>query len=348
MKRIVLTGGGTAGHVMPNIALLPYLSDYEVHYIGSAGMEKELLKKEKIIYHEIPAVKLIRSLTPKNLLIPFKLCDSVDKAKKTLKDINPAVIFSKGGFVGLPAALGKSKTTPLILHESDMTLGLANKIVKNKCDKLLTSFDCIKGEKVLHTGSAIRQNIYRGNRLKAESECGFSRNNKPYLLIFGGSLGAKRISEQVFAEIDALCLKYNVIHVVGKGNKTDLKRQGYLQVEFLPNIEDYFALADFVVSRGGANSLFELIALQKPTLCIPLSKNSSRGDQLDNAEYFRKRGCIEVLQEQEMSQVSLTAALNKLERNQKSLRENMRKLSPVIDGTEKIAEIIISYADKQR
>ncbi len=346
MKKIVLTGGGTAGHVMPNIALLPFLRDFEIHYIGSAGMEKELMKNEKVIFHEIPSVKLIRSLTLKNFLIPFKLTDAVEKAKKTLEQINPAVIFSKGGFVGLPTALGKDKATPLVLHESDMTPGLANKIVKNKCDIFLTSFDCIKGKNVLCTGSAIRQSIYGGNSSKARSECGFSKNDKPYLLIFGGSLGAKRINERIFSELDALCSKYNVIHVVGKGNKNDMKRQNYRQVEFLRDIENYFALADFVLSRGGSNSLFELIALEKPTLCIPLPKKSSRGDQLDNAEYFRKRGCIEVLQEHEMTTVSVLSALNRLERNQKNLRENMRKLSPVIDGTKKIAEIIISYADK--
>ena len=214
MKKIILTGGGPAGHVTPNLALLPYLEPrFEIHYIGSVGgMEKRLLEPYKgVIYHEIPCVKLVRSLTPKNLLIPFRLLKSVNAAKRLIAEIQPSVIFSKG--------------VPVILHESDLTLGLANRLAARKCAELLTSFDTgITRAKCV--GAPLRREIYRGDKSRARLECGFS-GLKPVLLVTGGSLGAKALNEAVAAALPALTEKFDVVHLTGRGNLSGVKTAGY-------------------------------------------------------------------------------------------------------------------------
>lgn len=343
MKKICLTGGGTAGHVIPNLALIPFFRDYEIHYIGSSGMEKDLTKSLPIIYHEIECVKLIRSFTPKNLLIPQKLIHSVSAAKKVLEQIKPDVIFSKGGFVGLPVSMACKGRIPLILHESDMTLGLANKLAYKHCRLLLTSFDCIKKPKAKCTGSPLRQNIYSGDSFRAKAMCKMRDDSKPYLLVFGGSLGATALNDAVRRDLPALTQKYNVIHITGKGNLSGIKNENYFETEFTENMADFFALCDVAVARGGANSLFELMALGIPTLCIPLPKGSSRGDQIDNAEYFASKGCLISVHQENLIKFSLSEQVARVWKEQKSLRENMRKLN-CIDGTREIASIIKTYA----
>lgn len=339
MKKIVFTGGGTAGHVTPNLALVPFIHGAEIHYIGSNGIEKTLAKKAGLIFHEIPCVKLVRAFTLKNLKIPFLLAGSVNAAKKILREIKPDVIFSKGGFVGLPVALAADNQTPLFLHESDMSMGLANRIAYRKCDVLFTSFDCIKKKKAVFSGAPLRREIYCGDKNKALKQSRLTDNGKKFLLVFGGSLGARSINKAVDDNLCALTEKYNVIHIRGKGNKLGITKTGYFEIEFTENIYDFFALSDIVVSRGGANSLFELMALKKPTLCIPLSKEISRGDQIDNASYFQKRGCLNILNDNGLLKDHLLGAIAETACNAEVYRKNIGLLSG-IDGTKTIARAI--------
>lgn len=326
MKKIVLTGGGTAGHIMPNIALLPYLIDCEIHYIGGSGMEKELISKFKnVTYHEIPCVKYVRGKIIKNLLIPIKLFKSVRAAKKVLKAINPDVIFSKGGYVSLPVALACRKI-PLITHESDMSLGLTNKIICKKCKKVCTAFDCTakKLKNGIYTGAILRRELYNGKRTSPRLT----------LLIMGGSLGSTAINDVIKNCIVELTARYNVVHIVGKGNLTDINIPRYKQIEFA-SMEDMYADADLIISRGGANSLFEIAALNKKALIIPLPKGASRGDQVENAEYFLKRGLIKVLPQENLKPEKLLEELKAL--------ESFEPARVTVDGTKKVAEIILGY-----
>lgn len=344
MKKIILTGGGTAGHVTPNLALLPYLEPrFEIHYIGSVGgMEKRLLAPYKnVIYHEIPCVKLVRSLTPKNLLIPFRLLKSVNAAKRLIAEIQPSVIFSKGGFVALPVCLAAGKV-PVILHESDLTPGLANRLAARKCAEFLTSFDTGVA-RARRVGAPLRREIYRGDKSKARLECGFS-GLKPVLLVTGGSLGAKTLNEAVAAALPALTEKFDVVHLTGRGNLSGVKTAGYYQKEFAENMPDFFALADAVVSRGGANTLFELAALGLPSLIVPLPKGNSRGDQIDNARYFEARGAVRVLLQENLSPAALTAAITEVYDRKSELTAACKALG-YVDGTATIARILARYGE---
>lgn len=342
MKTIVFTGGGTAGHIMPNVALFPEAEKVfdKIVYIGSNKMEKEILKKFPTIdFYEIPCVKLIRKLTPKNLLIPFKLIQSVSQTKKILKKINPSVIFSKGGYVSLPVVIAsKQLNIPVISHESDITMGLANKIIYRYSNLMLTSFETTaKGKKNCQfVGSPIRESIFHGNKNNLK----LNLNEKPTILIFGGSLGSKKINDIVEKSIDQLCKDFFVIHLTGKGKKTNIENKNYYQQEFASNIEDFFDASDIVVSRGGANALFELLALKKPTLIIPLSKSESRGDQIDNANYFAQKGFAKVLLEEELSPSSFISSIKNLYQNKQQLIKNMASAENSFPN-KKIVDIIL-------
>lgn len=346
MKKIILTGGGTAGHVMPNLALIPRLKAFdEIHYIGSVGgMEEGLVRENapQVVYHSIPCVKFVRSLSLKNLAIPFGLIKSVNAAKKILKEVQPDVIFSKGGYVGLPVCFA-AKRIPVVLHESDLKLGLANKLALSKCDKILTSFETDL-KKAVKTGAPLREEIYRGNRLKALNECGLCET-LPYLLVTGGSKGAKAINETVFESIDALTERFNVIHLVGKGNANGLKRPGYYQKEFASDMADWLALCDFALCRGGANTLFELATLGVPALIIPLPKTVSRGDQIDNALYFNRHYGTKILFQEDMNKETLIDALDGLKADAAEIKSALSRAQG-IDGTRKIAEILTDYVEK--
>lgn len=343
LKKIILTGGGTAGHIIPNLALIPYLKTHfkEIHYVGSAeGLEAELVKKHpEIIFHTVPCVKLLRKFTLKNLGIPFKLMSGISQAKKLLKEIKPDIIFSKGGFVALPTVLA-AKNIPIILHESDLTVGLANKLALKKCKLICTSFSTTSEslKNGLHTGSPIRQEIYYGNGQNV-SKSGF-KPHLPNLLIMGGSLGATAINDCIYEVLPQLCAYYNVVHIVGAKNLNNSKCENYLQLAFANNIQDYFDWSDLCISRGGANALFELVALNKPTLCIPLPKGASRGDQLLNADYFLKAECINVLPQERLTPGVLMTELERLQKNRENLIEKMGKAT-CIDGTRKIANLLI-------
>lgn len=334
MKKIVLTGGGTAGHVMPNIALLKYLEKEfdEIHYIGSHnGIERNIIEKyPQVIYHGISTVKLIRSLTPKNLLIPFKLLKSLRETRKILKGINPSVIFSKGGFVSVPVVLAGSKLKiPIIAHESDSSIGLANKIIIKKCEKMCFSFENLAKkykEKGLYTGSPIRDNIFKGDKEKTLKELNFAPN-KTTILIMGGSLGATAINNVIFENAEELSKKYNIIHIVGKNNinKKLINLKNYKQIEFTNQIENYFAAADLIISRSGSNSIFEFLALKKPMILIPLPKASSRGDQILNAQIFHNNGFSHILYQEKLNKDSLLDLISYVFQNKNFYVSNMQK-----------------------
>ncbi|MBE7082811.1 MAG: undecaprenyldiphospho-muramoylpentapeptide beta-N-acetylglucosaminyltransferase [Clostridiales bacterium] len=345
-KTIVLTGGGTAGHIMPNLALLPLLQKQfdQIFYLGAKeSMEEKIIKNYKnITFVAIPTTKLMRKLTIKNMAIPFKLISSICKTKKILKEIKPNVIFCKGGFVSVPVAIaGKRLHIPVISHESDLSMGLANKIILRFAKTLCVSFKntCHISKKCIYTGSPIREQIFKGNKNSIITKFKFNQS-KPTVLFFGGSLGSKNINNLVEKSLEELTLKYNVLHITGKNNKTNLKCDGYYAVEFAEKIEDFFALADIVVCRGGANSLFELLALKKPMLIIPLSKAESRGDQIENAEYFKKMGYAYVMQEHEMSTQKLLENLHNLNQNINKIKTAMSN-DTAVDANNKIVEIIV-------
>jgi len=311
MKRIILTGGGTAGHVTPNIALLPRLKeyDYDIHYIGSYnGMEKELVEQFDIPYHGISSGKLRRYFSTQNFTDPFKVIKGFGEANKIIKSLNPDVVFSKGGFVTVPVAYAaKRNHVPVIIHESDMTPGLANKLSMSAATKICCNFpetlDHLPREKAVLTGSPIRQELLSGNKIAALEFCNFTID-KPVILIIGGSLGSAAVNNAVRAILPQLLERFQVIHLCGKGkldeSLTSLK--GYAQFEYMQDaLSDVFALTDIVISRAGANAICELLALRKPNLLIPLPVNASRGDQILNARSFKHQGFSIVLEEEELS-----------------------------------------------
>ncbi len=345
MKSIVLTGGGTAGHVYPALALKEKLIDeYEIHYIGGKGMEKNIVTKEKdIYYHQIDTVKLERKITLKNLLIPFKLLKSIREAKKILKEIKPSVIFSKGGFVAVPVAIaGKSLKIPIISHESDLSMGLANKIILKCCTVMCTTFeDTAKiSDKCVFTGQPIREILFKGNK-KNLPFLDKLDINKPNLLVIGGSSGAKFINEKIVNNIEKLTENFNVIHITGKQGATKKNCKNYIQIDYAENMGDYLALADLVVSRAGSGAINEFLALKKPMLLIPLSKKCSRGDQIENAKLFTDLGYADMLLEEDYDDSMFLIKINNLYKNREKYIKKTQKLS-VNKANDKIIEIIKS------
>ena len=348
-KTIVLCGGGTAGHVMPNVALLPELEKHfnNIYYIGSVnGIEKNIMANYPVKYKEITTVKLVRSLSLKNLLIPFKLFKGINQAKKLLKQIKPNIIFSKGGFVSVPVTIaGKMLKIPIVAHESDLSLGLANKIILKQCEVMCCSFSntalSLKNKGV-YTLSPVRPELFLGNKSKAKQECGFY-NNLPTLLIIGGSLGATKINETVFKCSKELSKQFNIIHIVGNGNyNKNIKIKNYYQIEFTTKIENYFALCDIVVSRAGSNAIFEFLALKKPMLLIPLPKGNSRGDQVENAQNFLNNGFAHVLYQENLTEQNLIVSVNNLYNNRFEIIKNQQKYSG--NGVKNIVNQILKYA----
>jgi len=308
MKKIVLTGGGSAGHVTPNLALYEELKrDYECFYIGShEGIEKKLVSEHKIPYYSISTGKLRRYLSAKNFTDMFRVVRGFSDAKKALKEISPDVVFSKGGFVAVPVVLAaRSLKIPVIIHESDITLGLTTKISAKFAKKVCVSFketiELLPKEKTVFTGTPIRKFLFAGNPEKARKMCNFS-NDKPVILAMGGSLGSVKLNTYLQEALEELLKSYNIAHIVGKNNinKSLENINGYKQFEYLSEeLPDLLALSDIIVSRAGANAISEFLALRKPSLLIPLSKAASRGDQILNAESFKKQGFSKVIFEED-------------------------------------------------
>ena len=320
MKRIILTGGGTAGHVTPNIALLPCLKElgYDIHYIGSyTGIEKELIEQFHIPYHGISSGKLRRYFDLKNFTDPFKVVKGYFDARRILKKIKPDVVFSKGGFVTVPVILAaKSCKIPAIIHESDMTPGLANKLAipsaYRVCHVFPETANYLPEGKSVFSGSPIRQELLSGSRAEGLKLCGFT-TEKPVILVIGGSLGSVAINDAVRKALPVLLPDYQIIHICGKG-KTDASipnSNGYMQFEYVKDeLTHLLAAADLVISRAGANSICEFLALQKPNILIPLPAKASRGDQLLNAASFEKQGFSFLLQEEDVTEETLTQAVH--------------------------------------
>ena len=334
MKRIILTGGGTAGHVTPNIALLPRLKElgYDIQYIGSyTGIEKELIEPFGIPYHGISSGKLRRYFSVQNFTDPFRVLKGFREAHKLIRQLKPDVIFSKGGFVSVPVVLaGKRCKVPVIIHESDMTPGLANKIAIPSAAKVCCNFpETLKslpeGKAVL-TGSPIRQELLSGNKIAAMDLCKFTAD-KPVILVIGGSLGSVVVNNAVREALPELLKDFQIIHLCGKGKMDESLKdvEGYCQFEYIKNeLRNLFALADIVISRAGANAICELLALHKPNLLIPLSANASRGDQILNARSFERQGFSLVLEEEQLTKETLLAAVKNLYENRTTFINSMK------------------------
>ena len=334
MKRIILTGGGTAGHVTPNIALLPKLQEmgFDIHYIGSYnGIEKELIEPFGIPYHGISSGKLRRYFSLQNFTDPFRVLKGMGEARKLIRDLKPDVIFSKGGFVSVPVVLaGKKCKVPVIIHESDMTPGLANKIAIPSATKVCCNFpetlEYLPKEKAVLSGSPIRQELLSGNKIAAMDLCGFSAD-KPIILVIGGSLGSVAVNNAVRAALPELLKSFQIVHLCGKGkvDKSLNNTTGYRQFEYIKEeLRDIFAMTDIVISRAGANAICELLALRKPNLLIPLSANASRGDQILNARSFERQGFSLVLEEEEVTKDTLLEAVQNLYDNRNTFIDAMR------------------------
>ncbi|MER2039767.1 MAG: undecaprenyldiphospho-muramoylpentapeptide beta-N-acetylglucosaminyltransferase [Solibacillus sp.] len=334
-KSIILTGGGTAGHVSLNEAIIPSLIEagYKVHYIGSHdGIEKEIIGNAfpNIPYHSISSGKLRRYFSMKNFSDPFRVMAGVGQAFSIIKKVKPTVIFSKGGFVSVPVVMAaKLANIPVVVHESDVTPGLANKIAQPFASHVFTVFKetmkHLPNDKSTNTGSIIRQQLFEGNKERGLTFCGFTTDKK-VLLVMGGSLGSVVINDALRKNLNTLLDQYQIIHLCGKGNKdASLENlKGYKQFEYVTTeLPDLLYAADLVVSRAGSNSIFEFLALHKPMLLIPLSATKSRGDQILNARLFKKQGFAHVLDEDTMTTATFLAAVMQLDKEADEMIDRM-------------------------
>lgn len=356
MKKIVLTGGGTAGHVTPNIALLPSLqrAGYEIAYVGSYdGIEKRLMADFDIPYTGISTGKLRRYLDIRNLTDPFRVLKGFSEAKKYLKEYRPDVVFSKGGFVSVPVVrAAASLKIPCIIHESDMTPGLANKlcfpVAKKICCNFPETLKMLPEGKAVLTGSPIRAELAQGNKIAGLDMCGFTAN-KPVVMVIGGSLGAANVNKAVRDALPRLLEDFQVVHICGK-DKIDnllLTTSGYRQFEYVKaELKDLFAMADLVISRAGANAICELLALKKPNILIPLPAASSRGDQLLNAASFEAQGFSIVINEDDLTTDLLVDKVHELFSNRQSYHNAMSQ-SGQMDSVRTIMRLIDEAAASQ-
>ena len=349
-RKIVLTGGGTAGHVMPNLALIPGLKKegFDIAYIYARnGMEKEIVEASGLRSYGISAGKLRRYLSIENLKDPFKIMKGYFEARKILKEEKPDLVFSKGGFVTVPVVYAaRSLKIPVVLHESDYTPGLANKLSIPNANKICVSFEAamqhLPKEKTVLTGSPVREEIFSGNKERAKDFTGL-KAEKPVLLVTGGSQGALDVNRAVDAAIDELLASFEIIHLRGAGklNPELDGREGYVQYEFISKeLPDLFALSDLVLSRAGANTIFEFLALNLPSLLVPLPLEASRGDQILNAEYFREKGFAMVLPQNEITKERLVSDIKKLHENAAEMKKTMKN-SVMSDGTKAVLEVIM-------
>lgn len=353
MKKIILTGGGSAGHVTPNIALFPKLKSlgFEIQYIGTKdGIERNIIGKENIKYHCISSGKLRRYFDVKNFSDPFKVIKGIFECISIMKSEKPDIVFSKGGFVSVPVVIGAHFChVPVIAHESDLTPGLANRISERYCTKICVTFpetvDKIKDGKAILTGTPIRNKILEGSKLLGLKFCGFD-GTKPVLLIIGGSLGSRFINDCVRNSLSELLEKYDIVHVCGKENlDKELENIiGYRQFEYLnEELPHVMQAADIIISRAGANLIFEILAIKKPNLLIPLSRKSSRGDQILNAESFKKSGFSKVIYEEEITSEVLINNLNELYQNRMQYISAMNS-SKLQNGVDGIVSVINKFA----
>lgn len=356
MKKIVLTGGGTAGHVSPNLALIPRLlqEGYEIDYIGTEkGIEREMIARvPQVHYHAVKSGKLRRYFSWQNFTDPFRVVAGAVQSARLMGKLKPDVVFSKGGFVSVPVVFGAwLHHIPVVCHESDLTPGLANKLCRPFARKFATTFpECAAalGSKAEMTGTPLRPELFGGSRAKGLALLGFT-GTKPVLLMMGGSLGAQSVNKVLREALPDLLLSFDLCHICGKGNLApELEgTPGYKQLEFVDKeLPDILATADLVLSRAGSNALCEFQALGKPMLLVPYPKGASRGDQILNAQSLEKRGLCRVLLQENLTRASLTAALNRLWANREQLEEALRKAPPA-DGTRRVLEMIEEVQQKK-
>ncbi len=355
MKKILMTGGGSAGHVTPNIALMDGLKQhgFEIHYAGlKDGIEHGLVTAVPgVTYHEIESGKLRRYLSLKNLASPFKVLKGVRQAKKLVKELKPDVVFSKGGFVSVPVVMAAKGKCPVVCHESDYTPGLANRIASRYADTVCVTFeDTISlakpklAKKMVHTGTPIRPELYNGVKERGLEAMGFD-GKKPVLMVMGGSLGAAAVNDGVRAALPELLKRFDVVHLCGKG-KVDAaaERPGYRQFEYVgKELPDMLAATSIVISRAGANAVFEFMSLGIPALLVPLPLEASRGDQILNADYVVKKGYAAKLDQKDITPERLVTMIDGLWANRAAMHEMMKK-DPLLDGTEEVLDEILKAA----
>ena len=333
MKKIILTGGGTAGHVTPNLALLPALQKegFEIRYIGSYnGIERRLMEEAGIPYDGISSGKLRRYFDVKNFSDPLRVLKGYAESLKLIRKYKPDVLFSKGGFVAVPVVLAaKHYKVPVIIHESDMTPGLANKIcipsAKKVCCNFPETLKYLPEDKAVLTGSPIREELLSGDRLSGLQYAHLSAD-LPVILVIGGSLGSVTVNQAVRSILPELLEKFQVIHICGKGNLDEslIGTKGYVQYEYVDKpLRHLFAAADLVISRAGANSICEILALRKPNILIPLSAAASRGDQSLNAKSFAAQGFSTLLQEEDLTAETLRRAIDDTYQNRQTFMDKM-------------------------
>lgn len=353
MKRIVLTGGGTAGHVTPNLALIPRLMEdgWEIHYIGADNSVEQKLIQEipGVQFHCVSCGKFRRYFDPQNFSDPFRVIKGVFQASHVIKKIQPNVIFSKGGFVSVPVVYGaRMHRIPIVIHESDMTPGLANKLSVPFAKALLCTFPeaaKLAGEKGVYTGTPIRPEILTGNKERGMKAFHFEEG-RPVLMVTGGSSGARAINEAVREALPKLLESFQVLHLCGHGNFDESLEgtPGYTQCEYLEGeMADAYACANLLISRAGSNTLCEILALRKPALLIPYPKTASRGDQIMNAESFEKRGLCHVLMQENMTSDALVSAVIDLYKDRGRLYEAMDR-EPTANGVDNVLQQIYKYA----
>lgn len=353
MRTIVFTGGGTAGHVTPNLAIIESVkqSGWDVRYIGSAtGIEKEIIERESIPFYSISSGKLRRYFDLKNFKDPFRVMKGVVDSYRLLRRLKPAIVFSKGGFVSVPVVVAcRLHRIPVIIHESDMTPGLANKLSIPFATKVCVTFPetmkHIAADKAVKTGLPLRAAIRNGSKQRGIQLCDF-HSQKPILMVMGGSLGSQAINQAVRDSLDLLLQEFQIVHICGKGNSEPAlaARRGYKQYEYVSGeLPDLLAMADLVVSRAGSTSIFEFLLLEKPMLLIPLSKQVSRGDQILNADSFAQSGFAEVLYEEQLTAEALTDRVRNLYENRLIYKSSMANRTE-LDATQAIIRLLETYA----
>lgn len=349
MKKIVFTGGGSAGHVTPNLALIPKLQEkgWDIEYIGSkTGIEREIIQGMHLPYHGISTGKLRRYFALENFKDPLRVIKGLWEAKRILQRVKPDIVFSKGGFVAVPVVLASwLNRIPVVIHESDMTPGLANKIsipfAKKVCVTFPETLEHFGAEKAVHTGTPIRPQLFTGSEVKGRMLCDFV-STRPVLLVTGGSLGSEVLNRLVRASLETLLQTFQIVHLCGKG-KVDPALQGklgYRQFEYInEQMPDILAMTDVVVSRAGSNIIYELLALKKPQLLVPLPLTSSRGDQIANARSFEKAGFSRVVEEEKLTRERLVDEISALYAEREKYRQQMES-SPLQNSVEKIIALI--------
>ena len=340
MKYLLFCGGGSAGHVVPNLAVMNELKySYKLAYMGTCGIEKTLVSGAGYPFFEVDCPKLVRSLTLENFKIPMRLRKAEQEALKVLETEKPDLIFSKGGFASYPAVWAAHKLgIPALTHESDFSPGLTTKLVAKKCKFVLTSFP--ETAKLFpngkHVGSPMRKELFRGDRERALKKYSLS-GERPVLLVLGGGSGSRAINEAVVKNLPALLKHWQILHLTGK-NGEEIGQSGYVRREFENDMGSAYAACDAVLCRAGSNTVFEVLALKKPALFVPLEKGS-RGDQLQNALYFERRGLCKILRESELS--ALPNALSALQKDE-ALRFSLSACE-IENGTPKLIDLIKSF-----